>query len=135
MRDSSPALPGDIESLVDALARERGVVAVALGGSRAMGCADANSDWDLAVYYRGDVGTEALARYGEVYPPGSWGRIMKAALGSRSAVRRWMCCSATWTLPSTGRSTLVQDGTRSMRSWPTWLVCRRTASSPNWLSA
>jgi hypothetical protein len=58
------------------LAHERGVVAVALGGSRATVSADASSDWDLAVYYRGEIGTDALARYGEVHPPGSWGRIM-----------------------------------------------------------
>src|SRR5262245_33059574 len=72
----SMTLPVEIEALVDVLATQRNVVAVALGGSRATGSADAASDWDLAVYYRGEIGTAALACYGDVHPPGSWGRIM-----------------------------------------------------------
>jgi hypothetical protein len=70
------SLPPFVEALVDELAAMEGVVAVALGGSRALGTAGAGSDWDLAVYYRGSVDTTALARHGTVYPPGSWGRIM-----------------------------------------------------------
>jgi len=69
-------LPPAIATLVDALAGARGAVAVALGGSRATGDADAASDWDVALYYRGALDTEPLARFGEVHPPGSWGRIM-----------------------------------------------------------
>jgi hypothetical protein len=69
-------LPARIEALVDQLAASRGVVAVALGGSRATGTADDTSDWDLAVYYRAEIDLEPLRAYGEVHPPGSWGRIM-----------------------------------------------------------
>jgi hypothetical protein len=70
------SMPGPIEVLVDALATMPGVVAVVLGGSRAEGAADAASDWDLGVYYRGALDTTALAERGTVHPPGSWGRIM-----------------------------------------------------------
>jgi hypothetical protein len=69
-------LPPEIAGLVDRLAASRGVVAVVLGGSRAWGDADESSDWDLGLYYRSTVDTSALATYGEVHPPGSWGRIM-----------------------------------------------------------
>lgn len=47
-----------------------------LGGSRAVGTADAASDWDLGVWYRRSLDLSALAEHGEVHPPGSWGRIM-----------------------------------------------------------
>src|SRR5579871_3796366 len=70
------SLPPAVETLVDELASMDGVVAVALGGSRALGVADAGSDWDLAVYYRKALDTTALARRGTVHPPGAWGRIM-----------------------------------------------------------
>jgi hypothetical protein len=69
-------LPRGVEALADALAGMRGTVAVVLGGSRALGTASAGSDWDLGVYYRGSLDTSALARFGTVYPPGSWGRVM-----------------------------------------------------------
>jgi Nucleotidyltransferase domain len=69
-------LPHDVEDLCAALARIRGVEAVAIGGSQGTGTADAGSDWDLGVYYRGSIDLRPLARYGEVHPPGSWGRIM-----------------------------------------------------------
>src|SRR5262245_47765245 len=55
------ALPPAIDALADQLAAMPGVVAVALGGSRASGVADARSDWDLGVYYRGAIDTAALA--------------------------------------------------------------------------
>jgi hypothetical protein len=74
--DSEIPLPSDIGRLVDELARSRGVVAVAIGGSRAVGTADANSDWDIGVYYQGDLDLEPIRAYGEVHPPGAWGRIM-----------------------------------------------------------
>ena len=38
-----------------------------LGGSRAAGTADAASDWDVGLYYRGAVDLTVLARYGEVH--------------------------------------------------------------------
>jgi hypothetical protein len=69
-------LPDALVPLVDALAAVPGAVAVALGGSRAAGDADAQSDWDFALYYRGTPDLRALERFGTVYPPGSWGRIM-----------------------------------------------------------
>lgn len=72
----SPVLPPAIARLADTLAAMPGVVAVVLGGSRALGTASERSDWDLGVYYRGKLDTSALAAFGTVHPPGSWGRIM-----------------------------------------------------------
>src|SRR5262245_546597 len=62
----------------------RGVIAVVLGGSRANGSSDATSDWDLGLYYRGALDLTALARHGDVYPPGSWGRLMNGGA--------WLTC-------------------------------------------
>jgi hypothetical protein len=53
-----------------------GVIAVVLGGSRALGNARPDSDWDLGVYYRRAIDLSALSALGNVHPPGSWGRIM-----------------------------------------------------------
>ena len=69
-------LPQPVAELVDVLAAMPGTVAVVLGGSRALGVADAASDWDLGVYYRGAIDLTALAARGVVHPPGSWGRVM-----------------------------------------------------------
>jgi hypothetical protein len=69
-------LPPAIAKLAETLATMPGAVAVVLGGSRAAGTASASSDWDLGVYYRGRLDTGALAPFGTVHPPGSWGRIM-----------------------------------------------------------
>ena len=69
-------LPPGVQTLVQTLAILPGAVGVALGGSRAAGGADAGSDWDLAVYYRGRIELGALEAYGEVHPPGAWGRLM-----------------------------------------------------------
>nr|WP_202437660.1 nucleotidyltransferase domain-containing protein [Streptomyces sp. SID5910] len=52
------------------------VRAVALGGSRARGTHRPDSDWDLAVYYRGafdPAGLRALGWPGEVSAVGEWG--------------------------------------------------------------
>jgi hypothetical protein len=73
---AEPDLPADIAALADDLAGAHGVVAVVLGGSRASQDADAHSDWDLALVYRGAPDLAALAARGTVHPPGSWGRIM-----------------------------------------------------------
>lgn len=54
----------------------RGTLAVALGGSRALGSNDSASDWDIGLYYRGSIDLTALRAHGDVYPPGSWGRLM-----------------------------------------------------------
>lgn len=56
-----------------------GVVAVALGGSRAIGTATTNSDWDFGLYYRGGIDTDAIRQLGwsgRVFEPGDWGRII-----------------------------------------------------------
>lgn len=61
------------------LVRIPGVMAVALGGSRAAGTATVDSDWDFGLYYRGDIDTDALRRLGwsgRVFEPGEWGRIV-----------------------------------------------------------
>ncbi|MFJ7158978.1 nucleotidyltransferase domain-containing protein [Streptomyces sp. NPDC101118] len=53
-----------------------GVAAVALGGSRASGTHGPDSDWDFAVYYRGDFSPEdvrALGWPGHVSELGGWG--------------------------------------------------------------
>jgi hypothetical protein len=65
-----------VADLRGALGAIAGVEAVALGGSREPGTADAASDWDLGLYYRGHPDSSPLARSGELHPPGSWGRIM-----------------------------------------------------------
>lgn len=69
-------LPPSIASLVLELAELRGAVAVVLGGSRANGTAEAESDWDLGLYYRGDIELAPLSAHGTVHRPGSWGRLM-----------------------------------------------------------
>jgi Nucleotidyltransferase domain len=69
-------IPGGISELSARLAASGGVSAVVLGGSQASGEAGPDSDWDLGVYYRGTVDLAPLTAFGEVHPPGSWGRIM-----------------------------------------------------------
>jgi hypothetical protein len=64
-----------------ALVAVDGVVGVLLGGSRARGAHTPESDWDLGVYYRGEVDTAGLAALAarftggtvEVAGPGGWG--------------------------------------------------------------
>lgn len=70
------ALPSPVADLCAALGAIGGVEAVTIGGSRATRTADGASDWDVGLYYRGDPDFTLLTRYGELYPPGSWGRIM-----------------------------------------------------------
>jgi hypothetical protein len=53
-----------------------GTIAVVLGGSRAVRSDDEQSDWDLGLYYRGEIDLTALSALGTVFPPGSWGRVM-----------------------------------------------------------
>ena len=53
-----------------------GVAAVTLGGSRAQGTNRPDSDWDLAIYYRGEFHPQALRDVGwegEVSEIGGWG--------------------------------------------------------------
>ena len=65
-----------VTELVDVLTAMPGTVAVVLGGSRAVRTDDEQSDWDLGVYYRGEIDLTALSALGTVFPPGSWGRVM-----------------------------------------------------------
>jgi len=78
-------LPQPVAEIVDVLAGMPGAIAVVLGGSRGLGRTDAASDWDLGVYYRGAIDLTTLAAYGEVYPPGSWGRVMNGGAWLRGA--------------------------------------------------
>ncbi|MGA5450666.1 nucleotidyltransferase domain-containing protein [Streptomyces umbrinus] len=65
-----------LDTVTDRLAALPAVRAVALGGSRAQGTHTPASDWDLAVYYRGDFTPAALRAIGwegEVSEIGGWG--------------------------------------------------------------
>ena len=86
-----------VTELCAVLALIKGVEAVAIGGSRAAGTADAEGDWDLGVYYRGTIDLAPLASYGEVDLPGSWGRIMNGGAWLSLGGSRSMCCCETWT--------------------------------------
>ncbi|MEU4766777.1 nucleotidyltransferase domain-containing protein [Actinosynnema sp. NPDC023794] len=64
------------DHVADRLAALPAVRAVALGGSRAQGTAAPDSDWDFAVYYRGDfdpADLRAVGWEGEVSEIGGWG--------------------------------------------------------------
>jgi predicted nucleotidyltransferase len=72
--------PADAEFQTEAgerLAAVPGVQAVTLGGSRAAGTAGPDSDWDFAIYYRGDGfqpdSLRELGWPGEIFPIGGWG--------------------------------------------------------------
>jgi len=80
--DAGPLLGLDddafVDHVADALAAAPGVRGVALGGSRAQGVARPDSDWDLAVYYRGSFdpdGLRALGWPGSLSPRGGWGSV------------------------------------------------------------
>ncbi|MEV7730660.1 nucleotidyltransferase domain-containing protein [Streptomyces sp. NPDC088921] len=65
-----------LDTTADRLAALPTVRAVALGGSRAEGTARPDSDWDLAVYYRGafdPAELRAVGWEGEVSEIGGWG--------------------------------------------------------------
>ncbi|WP_433387773.1 nucleotidyltransferase domain-containing protein [Micromonospora sp. KLBMP9576] len=67
--------------LADRLCAVDGIVAVTLGGSRARGEHRPDSDWDLGLYYRGEldvpglraVATSVADPAAELTPPGGWG--------------------------------------------------------------
>jgi hypothetical protein len=68
-----------VEHLAVQLAAIPGVVAVALGGSRATNTAVESSDWDVGLYYRDRLDPAdivALGWPGRVFAPGEWGRIV-----------------------------------------------------------
>jgi hypothetical protein len=79
---SAPPLPAPVAELAAQLSRLPGVVAVALGGSRAAGTARPDSDWDLGLYYRSAqkrLDPHALRRLGHpgyVSELGEWGPIV-----------------------------------------------------------
>ncbi|MEV0690602.1 nucleotidyltransferase domain-containing protein [Streptomyces sp. NPDC050388] len=65
-----------LDTAADRLAALPGVRAVTLGGSRAQGTERPDSDWDLAVYYRGPFDPDdlrAVGWEGEVSEIGGWG--------------------------------------------------------------
>ncbi|WP_047869526.1 nucleotidyltransferase domain-containing protein [Nocardiopsis sp. RV163] len=65
-----------LSATAERLAALPAVEAVALGGSRAQGTHRPDSDWDLAVYYRGDFDPQTLRDLGwegEVSEIGGWG--------------------------------------------------------------
>ncbi|MBQ0951385.1 nucleotidyltransferase domain-containing protein [Streptomyces anthocyanicus] len=65
-----------LDTTADRLATLPAVRAVTLGGSRAQGAHGPDSDWDLAVYYRGAFDPEDLRAVGwpgEVSELGAWG--------------------------------------------------------------
>ncbi|WP_329454256.1 nucleotidyltransferase domain-containing protein [Streptomyces sp. NBC_01497] len=68
--------PAFLDHVADRLAALPAVRAVALGGSRAQGTHTPDSDWDLAVYYRGafePASLRAVGWDGEVSGIGDWG--------------------------------------------------------------
>ena len=73
---SAIELPPEVANVVEILSKTMGTVAIALGGSRSTGVSDSFSDWDIGVYYRGGIDLRPLERFGKVYQPGAWGRIM-----------------------------------------------------------
>ncbi|MCU0649487.1 MAG: nucleotidyltransferase domain-containing protein, partial [Gemmatimonadaceae bacterium] len=74
--DALDALSPTLRSVADVLRASAGVVALVLGGSRALDRAESGSDWDLVLYYRGAIDLGPLATLGEVHAPGTWGRLM-----------------------------------------------------------
>lgn len=69
-----------VEELAARLAQVPGVVAVALGGSRASGRERPDSDWDLGLYYRGTIRAADIRALGlgegTIVEPGEWGRLV-----------------------------------------------------------
>ncbi|MFJ4870901.1 nucleotidyltransferase domain-containing protein [Streptomyces sp. NPDC088757] len=70
-----------LTEIADRLSEVEGVVGVCLGGSRARGTHSPDSDYDLGLYYRSTLDTDALRLLaaeltggpGEVSEPGGWG--------------------------------------------------------------
>jgi hypothetical protein len=68
-----------IETVVTACRGLDRAEAVNLGGSRARGVFRPDSDWDFAVYYRGEIDPrplEELGWSGHVFQPFEWGQVM-----------------------------------------------------------
>jgi predicted nucleotidyltransferase len=76
-----------VRELAERLIKIPGVVAVALGGSRAGGPIHPDSDWDFGLYYRDAISADAvraLGFEGTVVEPGEWGRLVNG--GARLTV-------------------------------------------------
>jgi predicted nucleotidyltransferase len=74
--DTGASEPAFASRVARALSTVPGVLAVALGGSRATGTHRPDSDWDFSLYYRGEFDPENLRRLGwpgEIFPVGGWG--------------------------------------------------------------
>lgn len=75
-------LPAVVAEVADRLADASGVLAVVLGGSRAVGAARVDSDWDLGIYYRSrqaaftPASIRALNYRGTVSELGEWGPLV-----------------------------------------------------------
>jgi predicted nucleotidyltransferase len=68
-----------LSEVISACRRLPNAEAVALGGSRTRGDHRPDSDWDFAVYYRGDIDVrpfEQLGWAGRVFRPFEWGQVM-----------------------------------------------------------
>lgn len=68
-----------VESVVGVCRRLPNAEAVSLGGSRARGDFRPDSDWDFAVYYRGEIDPGPLEEPGwpgRVFRPFEWGQVM-----------------------------------------------------------
>ena len=78
---SEPSVPPRMRELASRLVEVPGVVAVVLGGSRAIGCHRPDSDVDLGLYYRGGLDVAVLRALAAeladevlgVFEPGGWG--------------------------------------------------------------
>ncbi len=80
--------------VADRLAALPGIVAVALGGSRAQGTHRPGSDWDFALYYRSHfdpADLRGIGWAGEVSEIGAWGGCSTAVPGRRSTTGASMC--------------------------------------------
>lgn len=70
--------PPFVDYVADSLYRLPGVEAVALGGSRAQGTHHADSDWDIAVYYRGNFDPQSIRDLGwpgHISELGAWSPV------------------------------------------------------------
>ncbi|MFD0573786.1 nucleotidyltransferase domain-containing protein [Kitasatospora gansuensis] len=78
-----------MQETADRLALAPGVVGVLLGGSRARGEHRPDSDWDLGIYYRGELDLAALRTLAgpsvEVTAPGGWGPWVNGGAWLRAA--------------------------------------------------
>jgi hypothetical protein len=116
------------------LAAVRGAIAVVLGGSRSALEADADSDWDLGLYYRGDVDLAAIARHGVVHPPGSWGRLMNGGAWLRvdglkvDVLLRDLDAVDHWTQRAQHGEFEIDALLGYTAGVPTYLLCAETAS-------